>query len=188
VRQVTIFQLGTAVGLLSLTFFFGALVMAFGLRIAQQQTWQRFELPSVMWLGTLLLVASSWTLEGARRALRRAMVSVYRGRILATLGLAALFLGVQLACATDLLGQGVAASANPHGSAFYAFMGIHGAHLFGGIGWMSYLHRRARALYRSTESDLRHQRRITAAAAMYWHFMGVLWVVLFAFLLNWTRG
>ena len=187
-RQLTIFQLGTAIGLLSVTFFFGALVMAFGLRIAHDQTWQRFELPSVMWLGTLLLLASSWTLEGARRALRRALVAVYRGRITATVVLATLFLGVQIACASDLIAQGVSASANPHGSVFYVFMGMHGAHLAGGMSWLAYLHRRSRALFRSTETDLRHQRRITTAAAMYWHFMAGVWLVLFAFLLRWTSG
>ena len=176
------------VGLVSLTFFFGALILAFGLRIQQQATWQRFETPSILWLGALVLLLSSWTLEGARRALRRALVAIYRGRLLATIALALMFLGVQAFTAVDLVGQGVAAAANPHGSAFYLFMGIHGAHLLGGIAWLSYLRARSKPLFSGTETDLRHHRRIVSAAALYWHFMGALWLVLFWFLRRWAAG
>jgi cytochrome c oxidase subunit 3 len=184
----TSYQLGTGIGLVSLTFFFGALVIAFGIRIEQQRTWERFAFPSILWLSTTLIALSSWTLEGARRALRRAHVSIYRGRIAGTLLLALLFLLVQAEAARDMLDQGVGAAANPHGSAFYIFMGIHGVHLLGGMAWLFYLFARARRLFRSSESEIRHHRRITAAAAMFWHFMGVLWLVLFAFLRSWTAA
>ena len=176
------------VGLVSLTFFFGALILAFGLRIQTQGTWERFAVPTVLWLWTALLLLSSWTLEASRRALRRALVVVYRGRLMATIVLAVMFLGVQLVSANDLLAQGVAAAANPHGSAFYLFMGIHGAHLLGGIAWLAYLRVRSKALFSGTETDLRQHRRVVSAAALYWHFMGALWVVLFYFLRRWTSG
>jgi cytochrome c oxidase subunit 3 len=181
-----VYQIATAVGLVSVTFFFGALILAFGIRIEQQSSWERFSLPGILWLSTCVLLASSWTLEGARRALRRAHVAIYRGRIAATIALAVLFLLIQAVSASDLLRQGVAANANPHGSAFYLFMAVHGAHLLGGIGWLSYLFRRSRPLFRGSETQLRHHRKLTTAAAMYWHFMGVLWLVLFFFLNRWT--
>ena len=181
-------QLAMLVGLVSLSFFFGALILAFGLRIQQQGTWERFQAPSILWLGTLLLLLSSWTLEGARRALRRALVVIYRGRLMATIVLAVMFLCVQAVSAADLLAQGVAAAANPHGSAFYIFMGIHGAHLLGGIAWLGYLRVRSKQLFSGTETDLRHHRRIVSTAALYWHFMGALWVVLYFFLRRWTAG
>jgi cytochrome c oxidase subunit III len=184
----TIYQIGTAVGLLSLTFFFGALILAFGLRIEQDHTWERFRLPNILWLSTVIILISSWTLEASRRALRRAWVSIYRGRIAATLILGFFFLFVQFFSASDLIGQGVGAAANPHGSAFYMFMGIHGAHLTGGMIWLGYLYARAGRLFRATETDLRQHRRVTAAAAMYWHFMGALWLVLFFFLHRWTAA
>lgn len=176
------------VGLVSLTFFFGALILAFGLRIQQQGAWEHFSVPSVLWLGTAMLLLSSWTLEGSRRALRRALVVIYRGRLLATIVLALMFLGVQLVSAADLLAQGVAAAANPHGSAFYIFMGLHGVHLLGGIVWLTYLRVRSKVLFRGSETDLRLHRRTVSAAALYWHFMGALWVVLFFFLRRWTSG
>jgi cytochrome c oxidase subunit III len=176
------------VGLVSLTFFFGALILAFGLRMEHEQTWRRFTVPGLLWLGTAALVISSWVLESGRHALRRALVSIYRGRLFGTLALAVIFLGVQAAAARDLMAQGVAASGNPHGSAFYLFMGIHGVHLGGGIAWLVYLYRKSGRLFSGTETDLRIHRRALAAAAMYWHFMGALWLVLYYFLRHWSAG
>jgi cytochrome c oxidase subunit 3 len=176
------------VGLVSLTFFFGALILAFGLRIERQDTWERFAVPRLLWLGTTLLLISSWTLESGKHALRRALVAIYRGRVLATVFLAFLFLGVQIVAVRDLIGQGVAAQGNPHGSVFYVFMGIHGAHLAGGILWLAYLYRISRRLFWGTETDLRLHRRAVSAAAMYWHFMGALWLVLYLFLRRWTAA
>ena len=106
----------------------------------------------------------------------------------ATLALALVFLGAQLASGMQLLAQGIGTEANPHGSAFYIFMGLHGCHLIGGTGWLTYLYVGSRRLFEGTENDLRKHRRIAGAAALYWHFMGVLWAVLFFFLLRWTRG
>lgn len=180
-------QIGVVVGLLSISVFFIALIVVYSIRIEDQHTWQRFAAPSLLWLSTTLLAASSWTFEAARYSLRRALVVRYRRLLTATIVFAALFLLAQLASAKDMIAQGVAAAGNPHGSAFYLFMGLHGLHLAGGMAWLAVLYLKSRGLLHGTESDLRAHRRLTAAAAMYWHFMGVLWVVLFYFLLRWTR-
>jgi heme/copper-type cytochrome/quinol oxidase subunit 3 len=82
------------------------------------------------------------------------------------------------------MAQGVAASANPHGSAFYVFIGLHGTHLAGGIWWLSRLWITARQL--ETENEIRRHRIAVGAAAMYWHFMAALWLALFFFLRRWT--
>src|SRR3954454_12117497 len=120
------------VGLVSLTFFFSGLILAYGFIIQQQHTWQRFTIPGVLWAGLGFLLLSSWFLESARYALRRALVVIYRERVAITVILAFGFLIVQGVAAANLLRQGVAAAGNPHGSVFYLFMGIHGAHL--GVG------------------------------------------------------
>ena len=183
----SILQIGVAVGLLSISAFFIALIVAYSFRIEDQRTWERFAVPRLLWLSTALLAVSSWILEAARYALRRALVVIYRARMLATIAFASLFLFAQLASARHMIAQGVAASGNPHGSAFYVFMGLHGLHLTGGVVWLGALYAKSRRLSQGTESDLRAHRRLAAAAAMYWHFMGALWMVLFYFLLRWTR-
>jgi len=180
-------QLGVAIGLLSISAFFIALIVAYSFRLADQPAWERFAVPRLLWLSTVLLAMSSATFEAARYALRRARVSIYRVRVAATIVLAVLFLFAQAGSATQMIAQGVAAAANIHGSAFYMFMGLHGLHLLGGTAWLVVLYRKSATLLAGTETQLRIHRRWAGGAAMYWHFMGVLWAVLFYFLLRWTR-
>jgi cytochrome c oxidase subunit 3 len=177
-----------AVGLVSLTFFFVALMLAFGMRIDAQPQWRHFEVPDLLWAGTAVLVLSSLAVELGRYALRRALVSVYRTRLLAAVCLAATFLFLQAISAADLLGQGVAVAGNPRGSAFYIFMGIHGIHLLAGAGWLAWLWVVSKRLFTGTEQDLRRHRRTLAAAVSFWHFMGLLWIVMFWFLRHWASA
>lgn len=154
-----------------------------------QDTWRRFEAPPLLWASTALLAASSVVLELARYGLRRAHVRVYRVRLAICVCLGLLFLGLQAAAGADLIEQGVGAAGNPHGSAFYLFMGIHGAHFSFGILWLGYLLIRSGKLVGEvSENDLRRHRTVASVAATYWHFMGVVWALLFYFLLRWTAG
>jgi cytochrome c oxidase subunit 3 len=133
-----------------------------------------------------MLVISSVALEAARRAIRGAFVAIYRWRLGGTIAFAVIFLLAQIASAKQLLDQRIGTVSNPQGSAFYIFMSLHALHLLGGMTWLVALYVKSGALFKATESELRQHRRVAQAAAMYWHFMGVLWVVLFCFLLRWT--
>jgi heme/copper-type cytochrome/quinol oxidase subunit 3 len=181
-------QLGLLVGLASLSAFFIGLIVAYSFRIEADTSWQRFTVPKLLWLSLVLLGLSSWLVEASRFALRRAMVFRYRMRLLTAILFGLMFVAVQVMAGANLVAQGVVAKANPHGSAFYLFIGIHGVHLTAGLVWLTYLYRRSRKLFKASENDLRRHRVVAAVAAGYWHFMGVVWAVLFFFLLLWTRG
>jgi cytochrome c oxidase subunit 3 len=183
-----VFQIGVGVALVSLSAFFIGLILAYSLRIQVEPQWRHFEVPHYLWLSTAVLGASSCALEAARYSLRRAAISKYRLRFLLCLALGILFLILQTTSALDLIRQGVAAEGNPHGSAFYVFMGIHAVHLFGGLGWLGFLYARSGTLKDSTENLLRKYRILLSVAASYWHFMGAVWAVLFFFLILWTGG
>jgi heme/copper-type cytochrome/quinol oxidase subunit 3 len=182
-----LYQVGITVGLFSISAFFIALILAYSFRIEASGSWQRFHVPSFLWLSTVLLGISSWLLEAGRYALRRAHILIYRGRLLAAIFLGCMFLALQVTAGVNLFHQGVTTEANPHGSAFYVFMGIHGIHLTVGLCWLEYLHLRSGRLVNATENDLRKHRAVASVAATYWHFMGILWGVLFFFLLRWSR-
>jgi cytochrome c oxidase subunit III len=184
----TLYQVGVGIGIVSISIFFVALIVAYSFRMEADRTWQRFTAPSLLWLSTALLAVSSLAFESGRRALRHAVVPAYRKRTLITLAFGLAFLIAQVAAARQLLDQGVGTSNDPHLSAYYMFMGLHGLHLAAGLTWLAVLYVRSRRLLAGTESDIRQHRRVAQAAAMYWHFMGALWVVLFCFLLWWTRG
>jgi cytochrome c oxidase subunit 3 len=184
--RLSIQQIGIIGALVSLTFFFGALLFAFGLRMNSQPVWQHFYIPPLLWGSTAVIAASSATLEAARFSVRRALVSVYRNRLLAAVLLGLAFLGMQTVAGAELLGQGVAIAGNPHGSAFYVFIAIHGVHLLAGIIWLAVLWHASKRLLQATEQELRRHRRTLSTASLFWHFMGILWVVLFIFLRHWV--
>ena len=51
---------------------------------------------------------------------------------------------------------------------------------------MLYLLHRSRVLTDDAEQDLRRHRKTAAAVALYWHFMDLLWIVLFTLLYVWS--
>lgn len=179
-------QLGVAVGLLSITAFFTALILVYALLFSAQTRTERVSIPWSLWLSTGLLLASSMTLEMARYSLRRAKLVEYQGRVLATTLLGAGFLASQIYSWWNLAEQGVYMRSNPHGSVFYVFTGAHGLHLFSGLLCVLYLLHRSRLLTEDAEQDLRRHRKTAGAVALYWHFMDVLWIVLFTLLCVWN--
>ncbi len=135
--------------------------------------WRPLPLPSILWVNTLALLASSVVLETARRALaawdlpgaqRWLGITGLLGR--AVRRRARSWPGDQLAA------QGVFLSSHPHSSFFYMLTGVHLAHLAGGLVWFAIVFTRLRRLaYAPGEDGL-------GLFAIYWHFVGGLWVYL----------
>ena len=168
---------GITLGIVSILMFFMALASAFLVRRGTSGDWIPVHLPAVLWLNTLALIASSVTLERARRSLSRLDVSGFRKLWAVTTGLGALFLIGQLVAWRQLVTQGVFMASNPASSFFYIFTAAHGVHLLGGVGALVYV------LVRKFDNN-RSIALPTAAevASYYWHFMDGLWVFLLALL------
>ncbi len=181
------YQLGILISLISIGIFFAALVLAFALVIRHQPATFHIVLPRILWFSTAILVASSLVFEAARYSLWRARLAAYRRCLVVTLALGLAFLVCQLVSWRQLVDQGIGFESDARGSAFYVFTTVHGLHLLGGILGLWYVFRRSALLKAPGESELRGQRRITGAVTLYWHSMGLLWLLLFAFLLRWTK-
>lgn len=184
--RLHLYSVGIAVGLVSVSSFFAALLLVFFLVIRRQPAAHPYAAPWMLWSSTALLCASSFELERTRYALRRGVLRRAARRLRATLALGGAFLLSQVSCWWSLAAQGVYLRANPRGSAFYVLTAAHGLHLAGGLVWLGVLLRRSGGLIGS-EQDLRRHRASATAASIFWHFMGALWLVLFAFLLAWSR-
>src|SRR5690606_2429710 len=91
------------------------------------------------------------------------------------LGLA--FLIAQTLGWRDLLGQGIFIHNSASGSFFYLLTIAHALHVLGGIGALIYVTARAR-MARPWATRL----AAVDATAIYWHFLGVLWMYLFILL------
>ena len=152
----------------SISAFFAALVIAYIWRSGMMSYWQQIRLPRVLWLSTALIAASSVTLESARRFFRRGEWRVADRLLLATATFGVAFLAAQLVAWRDLLAQGAYLMDNPHSAFFYMFTGLHAAHLLGGL----------IALF-VVVFGRRKRRELVDVVSYYWHFLTVLWVILF---------
>jgi cytochrome c oxidase subunit III len=167
---------GIALGIVSILMFFMALASAFLVRRGTSGDWIPVHLPAVLWLNTLALIASSFTLERSRRSLLRLDLSGFRKLWTLTTGLGVLFLIGQLVAWRQLVAQGVFMASNPASSFFYIFTAAHGLHLLGGVGALLYV--------LAHKFDNANIALPTAAeiTSYYWHFMDGLWVFLLALL------
>jgi cytochrome c oxidase subunit III len=160
--------------------FFMALTSSFLVRKGLGNDWISFELPRVIWVNTVVLLASSTTLEIARSHLRRvgdfgAMDGFRRWWGLTT-ALGLVFLAGQFLAWRELAAQGVFLATNPSSSFFYLLTALHAVHLIGGVLVL---------LYVAFRNWRRSQITLSAAAglaAIYWHFLDGLWLFLLALL------
>src|SRR5258708_5648738 len=97
--------------------------------------WQPLPAPPILWLNTLALLASSATLEIARRRLRGWDLSSCVRFVLLTGALGLVFVAGQYVGWQQLAAQGVFLASNPHSSFFYVLTGLHALHLLGGLCW-----------------------------------------------------
>ncbi len=159
---------------------FAALTSALVVRKGGATDWRHFTLPSVLYLNTIVLLASSFTLEVSRKRVASFMASGRRGIanpvrwLYLTLGLGLAFVAGQYIAWRQLSAQGLFLATNPSSSFFYVFTAAHALHLIGGLGGL------LRVIAKLNNSSLR--RATLNATSRYWHFMDVLWVYLLALL------
>lgn len=130
--------------------------------------------PDGLWISTLLLIASSFALHTAGRGRAQGDPPEplrARRRYVLTLLLGLAFLGAQAWLWRDLLHEGLTTDANAYGALFYSLTGLHALHVIAGLAFLAFV-----IGQRSPSGTTRR------LCAMYWHFMGVLWLVLFSVL------
>ena len=178
VLAVQRYKLGIWIGFGGIVMVFAAFTSALVVRKGLSDDWRAFELPDVLWLGTLILLASSVTVEKARRAMQVGLEKGLRRWLGATALFGAAFLASQYAGWRELAAQGVYVTSNPSSSFFYLLTAAHGLHLLGGMMAMTYV------VWRVWRSRIWVTRDAAVeGAALYWHLMDGLWVYLFALIL-----
>jgi cytochrome c oxidase subunit III len=163
--------------MLSILMFFMVLTAAFVvLRVQNLHSWTAIRMPGILWINTAVLLASSATLELARRKLRVDRLGGFKQMWALTTILGILFVVGQFVAWRQLAAQGVYITSRLASSFFYVFTALHAAHLLGGICALLYVG------LRKFESA-RVSRLIAAeVASYYWHFMDGLWLFLVALL------
>jgi len=174
---------GIWVGLAAITMTFAAFTSALIVRQGAAPDWQHFTLLSILYLNSLIIIASSITLEVSRRQIAAFMGSAKTEDtaparwLYVTLSLGLLFVAGQTFAWLQLRSQGFGLATNVSYSFFYVLTVAHAVHLLGGLGGL------VRVIGKLNHSVLR--RSTLNATSLYWHFMGVLW--LYLLLLLWMK-
>ncbi len=174
---------GIWVGLAAIAMTFAAFTSALIVRQGSALDWRHFTLPPVLYLNSLVIVGSSFTLEIARRRIATFMGGTRDKSespalwLYITLCLGLLFVAGQTFAWVELKSQGFGLASNVSYSFFYVLTVAHALHVFGGLGGL------VRAIGKLNHAVLR--RSTLDATSRYWHFMGVLW--LYLLLLLWMK-
>ena len=171
--------------LISICTLFVTIAIVYFVRSRTPVSWKPVAVPGFLWVSTALIVASSWSLEGARRAFLHLKINDYARWLLITFFLGFGFLISQLLSLRQLVGQGIYLRHNPHSSLFYVVTGAHGLHLLGGMATLFYLVVRASLGTANVRIELSRQCTVMNVSTLYWHFLDALWVGLFTMLLLW---
>lgn len=151
--------------------------------------WKPLQLPyRWLWVNSALLALSSLALERARKGmLNKAEFSIMGilppgsrkelPWLTVTVGLGFSFLAGQVLVWNNLRSHGMFLRANPSSSFFYLLTGLHALHLAGGLAGLLYA---ACGQWMKARFDSR--RIAVEVTAWYWHFMGALWLGIFALL------
>ncbi len=170
-----IFLAGDAVG-------FGVLLAAYGAARVSSADWPPpadilgINIPAFM---TFLLICSSVTMVKALEAIKYGRRAAARRFLLLTKAGGLLFLGLQGYEWTHLIEQGMRVFGNPWGAAlfgasFFTITGFHGLHVTGGVVYLAVILAAV-----SRFPDGRYNYMITEIAGLYWHFVDLVWIMVF---------
>jgi len=125
-------------------------------------------------VSSFVLLASSLTMVLALGAIQRGEDQRFRIWIMATALLGLTFIGGQIYEFTAFFHDGLAINTNLFGSTFFTLTGFHGAHVTVGI------------LMLMSLASLNAQGRVTKdnpiaveMVGLYWHFVDIVWIVIF---------
>ena len=170
-------RLGVRVFLAVVTVLFTLLVVAYGARMAFED-WRPGPEIGLLWLNTLVLVLSSMAMQAASWAAHHNQPGTTRNWFLAGGALAVLFLVGQILAWRQLAAMGQFGMSFPAVAFFYLITGLHALHLAGGlVAWaMTAAHLLA--------ADRAGEVRGVELCTLYWHFLLVVWLVLFGLLFS----
>lgn len=167
--------------IVTVSMLFAALTSAYLVRQGEGN-WMEFTLPSLFWVNTIVIVVSSLTMHFAYVSAKRDNLEMVKLGVLLTTVLGVAFLVAQFYAWGQLVAAHVhlvnADASGVSGSFVYILSGLHMAHIIGGVVYLL-------ITLNSAFKFRVHSRNLTQIqmCATYWHFLDVLWVYLFVFLL-----
>ena len=138
--------------------------------------WQPFYHPGRLWMNTAILCLASISLQVAYRRSVEEHFTAVRLALWSSICLTVAFIVAQWMLWRYLYDLGFYLTANPGNSYFYLLTAVHAVHLAGGVGVLTLV-----AVDYSREGELSRLHRSLRLCAIYWHYLLVVWGLLFFF-------
>ncbi len=142
------------------------------------------QVPVGLWISTTIILASSFSMHLALRAIRYERQTIFRQCLAVTCALAVMFLVIQTPSLWKLLQQNIAYMDQlredstigllPYGMMFFLIL-VHALHLLGGMIPLGFITKKAwrHGYDHESCSPVKYM-------TMYWHFLDIVWICLFA--------
>ena len=159
--------------------FFALILSAYALRM-ELGDWVPLTEPQLLWTNTAMLILASIVFQWTRNAAVKDQQSRLAPGLLLTGLLTTAFVVGQLIAWQQLQSSGQFITSNPSNAFFYFLTGAHAVHIIGGM----YVWARATAKVVLGKGDALLIARSIELCTIYWHFLLLVWLVLFGLLLS----
>lgn len=134
-----------------------------------------------VFIATFVLLTSSLTGVLSTVGLQRGNFRMMHFWLTLTILLGMTFLALQIYEFVHYVSIGLTFSSSAFGSAFYALVGFHGAHVIFGLAWLIALQLQSLNVFAFTRRFALNKQNASKLyiAGLYWHFIDVVWVLIF---------
>lgn len=160
------------------TSVFALFVSAYTIRM-EQPDWRPLAEPTLLWINTAVLILASVAYHWTRNAAVKGVESRIKPGLTLSGALTLLFLIGQLVAWQQVNAAGFYLNGNPANAFFYLLTAVHGLHMLGGM-WV--WARSTAKVWTGADSD--SVRLSIELCTVYWHFLLLVWIVLFGVLLS----
>jgi len=157
-----------------------------GMAAESMQGWVRLDEPRILWANTAALILASIAIQLAHGFSSSGRGRVRMRRYFNAAGLLTmLFLAGQVLAWRELYATGNFGPSSASFSFFVLLTAVHGLHLVGGLFvWSRAATRIQRGLEQAEIHEVAALRQSIQLCATYWHYLLMIWLVLFAILLS----
>ncbi len=145
----------------------------------EEPDWRPLAEPTLLWANTIALILASIVYHWTRNAAIKGHDSKVKPGLTVAGALTVLFLIGQVIAWQELRASGAYAANNPANGFFYLLTAVHGVHMLGGL-WV--WARSTMKVWTGAAAD--SVRLSIELCTVYWHFLLLVWVILFGMLLS----
>lgn len=173
-------RVGLWVLLAVITSFFGLFMSAYSMRMMLVD-WRPLAEPGLLWGNTLILVLASAAFQWTRSAAQQGDPARVKAGLLVSGFFSFAFIAGQYMAWRELNASGEFVTSNAANAFFYLLTGLHALHLLGGLVVWG---RTSLRLWRGGGSRPGEIRLSIELCSVYWHYLLLVWLVLFGLLLT----